>query len=231
MKNIKLLAAFLTLLAFAGCEYDNYDEPNVTLNGAITYKGQPLSLGYASSSNQMELWENGYKAPKSVKVWIKQDGTYNAKIFKGTYNLVLLQNVGPWVNMDTIKNISITGNKKMDIEVRPYYLIKNVKYEIKDSVITATCEVTKEVTDANERAIEYISLFVNTTAIVDLKSKIVEKKASGNQPGSVTITLNAKTEPKLKFLGYNKDHYIRLGVKPMSCAEALFSPVEKIQIK
>jgi hypothetical protein len=186
-----------------------------------------------------ELWESGWGKSGAITVPIAQDGSFSALLFNGTYKLVIPKAQGPFMsitnavtNSDTIP-LTITGNKNMNIEVLPYYMISNSGFTLgADSTVSGSCKLEKIIRDANAKDIESVTLFVNRTSFVDDDSQIASVSVSG---GSITDMGNIKLTTKIPTVisgigsGTQKYFFARIGVKISGIEDMLYSPVSQIQ--
>ena len=45
-KLLKMATGLSLVILLGSCEYDNYDEPDLTLDGHIVYQGDPIGVSY-----------------------------------------------------------------------------------------------------------------------------------------------------------------------------------------
>lgn len=226
--------SFAATIAIAGCgeilAVDNYTQPESTLSGRVVYQGQPI--GVRNRGVQLELWEPGWELNQKIPVHVSQDGSFQSRIFDGEYEINLLPGNGPWVNNPTRIPVSVSGQAVMDIEVEPYYIIRNEQITHADGRISATFDVGQINTS---RAVEYLGLYVATTQFVDRINQTVrlERPSSQIVSLSVPITLSVTLPANIHVTPSpeRRDHvFVRVGVKTVGVAELLFSPVYKIAI-
>src|SRR5690606_35193884 len=153
--------------SLSACDYDNYEAPKSSLTGKVVYQGEPINV--ASNEVNMELWEPGWQLRNRIDVTMDQDGSYSASLFDAEYKLVFRQNQGPFrmvtnpvTNSDTIL-VNVNGATALDIEVMPYYMIRNPQLTKSGSTANATAAGEQIITDGNARYIERVSLFINRT--------------------------------------------------------------------
>ena len=157
MKNIKFLNPVFFLfvlfcLAFVGCERDNYDAPDCTIEGTIyDHQNKPYQVSQGAEVLRIrELsWAKDaetYIANRRLKV--QQDGTYrNTKIFKGTY--LIFPYEGAFFPYDDINRdkdeagdlIEIKGKVTKDFTVTPFLTVEWVKKPYVDSNGYLNCSV------------------------------------------------------------------------------------------
>lgn len=232
MKSFKYLI-FIFISAFAvSCAYDNYDEPESQLTGKIVYQGEPLGLSVGEVSFQ--LYEPGWQLKAPINVTIAADGSYSALLFDATYKLIIPQNQGPFRNIpvngsDTIV-VDLRGKTVKDIEVMPYYMVRNPQFSASGRKITATFKAEKIITDANARNIERVNLYVNKTTLVDNRNeyKIKEASLDGSaitNPDNISLSLDVPDiVPAQNYV------FVRVGIKIAGVEKMIFSPIQKINL-
>ncbi|MDC2614576.1 MULTISPECIES: DUF3823 domain-containing protein [Bacteroides] len=141
---MKKLLAYITIIVgcfmTVSCEIDNYEAPDVTIQGTIyDHNGQPLQVDHGVSYIRMReiSWGDGnnYIGNRSLK--IQQNGTYrNTKQFAGEYLMLPYNgNFYPyWDADDPVKDgdeagelVKISGTTTKDFTVIPYLTIEWVK--------------------------------------------------------------------------------------------------------
>lgn len=125
---MKKLLAYITIIVgcfmTASCEIDNYEAPDVTIQGTIyDHNGQPLQVDHGVSYIRMReiSWGDGnnYIGNRSLK--IQQNGTYrNTKQFAGEYLMLPYNgNFYPyWDADDPVKDGDEAG-ELVKYQVRP----------------------------------------------------------------------------------------------------------------
>jgi hypothetical protein len=235
---MKIKNKFLLLMAlafgFASCGYDNYEAPESILQGRVVYNGEAINV--ATNEVTMELWEPGWQLNNRINVAVAQDGSYSAALFNATYKLVFRDNQGPFqMNMNTETNsdtivVNLNGDLVMDIEVLPYYMIRNPSITASGNTVTATANVEKIITDASARDVERVSLYLNKTQFVDGRGNY--NFAKTDVPGSSIPDLsNVSLSVDVTNLNSSQDYvFARIGVKIQGVEHMIFSPVQKIQL-
>jgi hypothetical protein len=171
-----------------------------------------------------------------IYVEVKQDGSYSALLFNATYKLVIQKNQGPWrtkVNSETGSDtimVNVNGNKTFDIEVEPYYMIRNPQFAVSGRNITATFKAEQIIKDSGTKSIERVDFYVNKTQFVDFRSSSnVAKSEKGGgsigDPNAISMTL---TVPNL--VPTQNYVYARVGIKIQGVEDMIFSPVQKVNL-
>lgn len=222
-----------SLLVLASCDIDNYDEPESFLQGQIMYNGDPINVGYNELG--FELWQPGFGKLAPIDVPVAQDGTYSSRLFDGNYKLVFRDNQGPFktniVNAqqkDTIF-VALSGDQTLNIEVTPYYMIRNAQFAKSGDNITATCSVEQIITGADARDIERVTLYINVTQFVSDFGEANKARADGDftDPNNISLSVGM-----LDFFPNATRDYVfaRIGVKIAGVEDMIYSPVEKVAL-
>lgn len=238
MKLYKYIVPIAMLFALAACEKDNYHAPSSQLTGNITYQGKPLN--FSNGDLSFEMWDTGWGKSAPISVNVAPEGSYSGLLFDESYKLIIPKYRGPFLNLindkthsDTIP-VNVNGSMKLDIEVLPYYMLKNVSISIgADSIVTASFGLDTIVKDANKKNIEFVALYLNKTQLIR-DGVSVNTKTSG---GSIANINNIKLTRKVEFVqeydaATAKQNYVyaAVGVKIEGINTLLCSPVQKIDI-
>lgn len=219
MKFHLIIAA--VLLFITGCKKDNKEPPSSTITGRIIYQGQPLSV--RSGGVELELWQYGYQLRNKIPVYVKQDGSFSARVFNGSYKMTLLKGNGPWADMPDSIDVQVNGSVTADVTVDPYFIVHDVTYQRSGNNITATFRLQPVNTS---RTLEAARLYIGQTTIVDQNNNMANASLPANQipdfgqPVTITAAIPAALQ--------NKDYlFVRVGVKTNGVAELLYSlPME-----
>ena len=233
--KLELLTLLFCSTIITSCEYDNYDQPGSKLEGEITYQGEPIGVSY--NDVKLELWQPGWEQKNRIDVSVDQNGGYSALLFNGTYKLIIPSHEGPFMSTendqtgsDTIM-IELQGSTKVNIEVLPYYMIRNVEFSRSGTTISSACALEKIVSGVDERNIEQVSLYLSKTGFVDARNDV-----DGSQIPSIAgqdiVDLNnidlerniPDIKPAQSFI------YARIGVKLDGVSDMIFSRVQKIDL-
>lgn len=135
----KYIVSFLCCVLVVSCEIDNYDEPNLTIQGALyDHNGQPLQVnqgsGYirAREISWAKNTETNFVGNQTL--YVQQDGTYrNTKWFPGEYRIMpYAGNFYPYDDEkqdadDAGELVQVSGTTTKDFTVTPYLSIEWVK--------------------------------------------------------------------------------------------------------
>ncbi|MDP4208710.1 MAG: DUF3823 domain-containing protein [Bacteroidota bacterium] len=227
-----ILLFSLGVFLFSSCAKDNYDAPGTLFKGALTYKGDTVRV----ERNQVyfQLFEPGWQLDMKsnpINVNVSQDGVFSALLFNATYKLVLPAGQGPYLPQDTT-TLALTGNKTMNIEVTPYYLVRNASFTSSGRTVTATCSLEKIVTDANAKNVERVTLYVGRTCYSDPGNYLSSVNGSFANLSSISISADVPIFANLQNpLPDQKYVYARIGVKIQGVEDMIFSPVKMVTIQ
>ena len=139
MKTISKIFSVLLLgaMMFTSCMKDNYDAPESMLTGRVMYNGEALQLR-GNEAVQLQLYQHGYAKHDPINVYVNQDGMYSASLFNGEYQMITKSGNGPWTSegRDTI-NVTVAGNTVQDVEVTPYYLVRDAQMTLEGNKVNA----------------------------------------------------------------------------------------------
>lgn len=230
--KIKNIFALLLLLIFAisGCKKDQYDPPTSLFDGAVTYNGEAIGVSYNDVSFQ--LWQPGFGKLAPINVSVSQEGTFSSLLFDGDYKLIFQKGQGPFLmstnsetNSDTIL-VNMKGNKNLNIEVLPYFLIKNPSYSITDGTVKVNFAVEKIITDSRAKNIDNVSLYLSKTRFVDQRTSVGTTTMAGNLVTNMSsVTLERKIPNLVPAQSYI---FARIGLKIQSVEDMIFSPVVQL---
>jgi hypothetical protein len=218
------------LLATTGCKKDNYDAPSSTFSGRLTYKGDAINVEY----NQVpfELYQPGFGKTGAIVGTFGQDGAYSTLLFNGKYKFTIPPNQGPfmWKELSAGKRdslaITISGSQKMDIEVTPYYMVRNANITAGSNKVTAVFNIEKVITDANAKGIDRVNLYINKTQFVSGGDQIAKAELAGSAITSLSnITMNVDIPPISPTQNYV---FARVGIKISGVEDMIFSPLVKV---
>jgi hypothetical protein len=249
MNKRAIIGALLAPVLLAGCDnifgLDNYAEPNAMLSGEVVFEGQ--AVGVRSNGVQLELWQPGpeFELNTKIPVYVDQNGSFSASVFNGDYELNLLPGNGPWLNNPTRIPVQVRGNTTVQVPVTPYYTIRSPAVTLNTGVnapvgaIQGTFQIGQIDTSRN---LEFVGMYVGTTAIVDRANGLSIPNAQrertlaalggvANLGNPVTISVNLPAGIHLTPSPARRDHvFVRFGVKTVGVAELMFSPIFKVAI-
>ena len=109
----------------------------------MVYKGEALQLR-GNEAVKLQLYQRGYQKHDPVEVFVNQDGEFSICIFDGQYQLITKAGNGPWSDegRDTIE-IKLNGLATQDVEVTPYYLVRDAQMTLEGNKVNASFKVEK----------------------------------------------------------------------------------------
>jgi hypothetical protein len=233
---MKILSYILTLMVITSifsCKKDNYAAPDSKLIGALMYKGDSIGVEY--SRVPFQLYQNGFGKVGAINETFDQAGVMHALLFDGQYKFIIPNGKGPFLwkqtasgDPDTL-SITVKGNQNINIEVNPYYMIRNSKITGSGTNISANCKIEKIITDSiNAKNIDRITLYINKTQFVSGADNIASTTILGSgitDPNNISLSLTVPAiVPTQNYI------FARIGIKIAGVENLLFSPLQKIQL-
>lgn len=222
--------AVLCLAAFS-CKKDNYEEPKSTLSGKFHYQGEAIQVQY--DQVPFELYQYGFGKVGPINGTLSQEGTYSHVLFDGDYKLVVRSGQGPFLwpqtggKSDTL-SISLNGSKTLDIEVRPYYMVRIPKFTVTGRNINATFKAEKIITDSNAKDIERVNVYVNKTQFVSGSDNIASR---GYAADAIIDPANIEFNKFIAPISPTQNYvFVRVGIKIAGVEDMIFSPVQKVDL-
>jgi hypothetical protein len=220
MKQFIYIKTIIFITLFYSCGLDNYDTPESTLYGQVSYQGESIGVRGTAEKVQMQLYQDGYALKTPIPVYVTQDGSFQAVLFDGVYKLIHRDNNGPWVNSRDTMVITIKGNTTCEYPVTPYYLIRNESFSVNGTILRVTFDVEQITAGKN---INTAFLVVNKTAFVDDISSVARVNLSNpKELNNITIEmdLSDRTENIL---------FARIGIQMAGVNDMLFSGIKQIR--
>jgi hypothetical protein len=231
MKNCFKYILILTISAsFVSCKKDNYAEPGSFLTGKLMYNGDSIQL----ERNQVpfQLYQYGFGKVGPINGTFEQNGSYSALLFDGNYKLIIPNGQGPFLwkqnavgDPDSL-SITLNGSQTVNLEVTPYYMIRNTHISGSGGTVTATFKIDKIITDSLAKDIERVSLYINKTQFVSGGENIALKDMAGSDitdPDNVTLSVSVPA------LATTQSYvFARVGIKIANVEDMIFSPLEKV---
>lgn len=236
MKSI-LRYIVLPALVFSlySCKKDNYAPPGTLLTGAIMYKGDSINVERNQVPYQLYQYGFGKTGQIGGNTTFEQNGSFSQVLYNGNYKLIIPNGQGPFIwkqdssgNPDSLA-ITLNGNQTVDLQVTPYYMIRNTQISANAGTVTATFKVEKIITDsALAKNIERVSLYVNKTQFVSGGDNIAVQDMAGSDitdPNNITLHVTVPSiNPVQNYI------FARVGVKIANVEDMIFSPLEKIPL-
>lgn len=219
--NITLAVA--TLFGMASCGIDNYDEPESTIEGNITYNGQALQLPGTGGVIRLNAYQDGYALHSPFYIYVDQNGHFSAKVFNGTYKIIPADNVGPWTNTTDTLTVTVKGSTTADIKVTPYFLVSDFNCTLNGKQVAISFKVEKII---NSATIDHATVCVGNTAIIDDHNNA----ASFDIPGAyIKVGANSfsqtLSDEQVKAISAMKKVNARLGLRASGASQSIFSQI------
>jgi hypothetical protein len=218
------------LLATTGCKKDNYNAPASTFKGRLTYKGDAVNVEY----NQVpfDLYQPGFGKTAPIVGTFQQDGSYSTLLFNGNYKFTIPPNQGPFMwkelgpgKRDTLA-VTVSGSQTMDIEVMPYYMVRNAQITVGSNKVNAVFNIEKIVTDANAKDIDRVNLYINKTQFVSGGDQIAATELAGS---AITSLNNISMSVNIPGISPTQNYvFARVGIKISGVEDMIFSPLVKV---
>jgi hypothetical protein len=213
------------------CKKDNYEAPSSSLSGKLVYKGE--AFGVEKDQVPFQIYQYGFGKVGPIGQSFAQEGTYSALLFNGEYKLIVPNGQGPFLwkktaagDPDTLV-INMNGNQVMDLEVTPYYMIRNPQIATAAGKVNATFKAEKIITDANAKNIENVGLYINRTQFVSPGNNIANTVLAGSaitDPNNLSLSVTIPTlTPTQNYV------FARIGLKIANVEDRIFSPLVKLQ--
>lgn len=233
--KIRHIIWLFPLALFTACsltDYDNYDAPKSTLEGTFHYQGDSIRVSYNNVT--FELWQGGFGQESPIDVTVDQNGSYSAVLFDGDYRLVVPPGQGPFISSGIGENgsdslaVQLEGNLRQDIEVLPYYMIRDPQFSVSGRTVSADIELEQIVTGEDAENLENVELYVSKTRYVDTRTSISTHTVAGGDIDDMNnISLNTDVPEMTPTQDYA---FARVGVKVENVEDMMYSPIEKIQL-
>ncbi|HEX5153432.1 MAG TPA: DUF3823 domain-containing protein [Parafilimonas sp.] len=229
MKTTSYFSLIVLLAAFSACsKKDNYDPPQSKLTGALMYKGDSIYLEYNRVPYQ--LYQYGYGKLGPIEQTFTQSGTINSLLFNGDYKFIVPNGQGPFLwpktgagSPDSV-NITMNGNQNLNIEVTPYYMIRNAQITGSGGSVSANFKAEKIITDANAKDIDNVVLYINKTGFVSGANNIAQAAVAG---ADITDLNNINLSVAIPTLT-QKYVFARVGLKIAGIEDMIFSPLVQV---
>ena len=219
--------------SFLSCKKDNYDPPSSLFNGRLVYKGEAINVEH--DRVPFEMYQYGFGKVGPINGAVTQDGKFSHMLFDGDYKFVVRPGQGPFLwpvsggKADSI-TVNVRGSMTMDIEVTPYFMVRNAKTSTRGRNVTATFKAEKIITDAQAKNIERVNVYINKTQFVSGSDNISSREYANAAILDSTynnIEFNKFIFPQSPTQNYV---YVRVGIKMAGVEDLIFSPLEKIDL-
>jgi len=225
--------SFIALACIASsCKKDNYKAPTAQLSGQLQYNGE--SIGVERNQVPFQIFQYGFGKVGAINGSFAQDGSYGSLLFNGKYKFLIPSGQGPFIwkelspGVPDSLDITMNGNQTLNIEVTPYYMIREPQISGSGGKITATFKAEKIIVNAGGKDIEWVSLYINKDQFVSGGDNLAKKDSSGTAVvagTSITLSVVVPTEEIVPSQNYV---YARIGLKVLGAEDMIFSPPQKV---
>jgi uncharacterized protein DUF3823 len=231
MKILSYFSLITLMVAVNACsKKDNYSPPGSQITGALMYKGDSIYLEYNNVTYQFYQYGFGKVAP--IEETFTQSGVLSMLLFNGNYKFIVPNGQGPFLWPKTTSgapdslDVVVNGNQTLNLEVTPYYMIRNANITASGGNVNATFMAEKIITDANAKDIERVNLYINKTQFVSGGNNIAAAEIAGadiTDPGNITMSVSIPAiTPTQNYV------FARVGLKIDGVEDMIFSPLIKI---
>jgi len=230
--SIQHIIIFVCAIALFSCKKDNYDAPSSQLSGRLVYQGEPINVEYDKVS--FELFQFGFGKTGAIAGTFDQEGKYSMLLFNGEYKFTISKGQGPfqWKQTSTgdpdSLTIKMSGNQVVDLEVTPYYMVREAKLSGSGTSVSGTFKLDKIITSEDAKDIEQVSLYINKTIFVSSANNIAVTSLAGNE---IVDMNNISLQVAVPGMTPSQNYvFARIGVKIAGVEDMIFSPIEKISL-
>lgn len=230
--SFQYIIAILCVITLFSCKKDNYDAPSSMLSGRLVYQGEPIFVEYDRVSFQ--LFQFGFGKVGALNGTFDQEGKYSMLLFDGEYKFTIQNGQGPFVWKKTTSGapdsltINVRGAQTVDIEVTPYYMLRNPQLSGSGQTVSGTFGLDKIIEGAEGRDVERVNLYINKTLFVSGTNNIASSGLNGNE---ITDLNNINLQVSVPAMTPTQSYvFARIGVKIAGVEDMIFSPIEKINL-
>lgn len=199
------------------------------------YKGDSINVERNQVPYQLYQYGFGKVGQIGSNTTFEQNGSYSQVLYNGDYKLIIPNGQGPFIwkqdasgNPDSLA-ITLNGNQTVNLDVTPYYMIRNAQISASGGIVTATFKAEKIITDSvMAKDIERVSLYVNKTQFVSGGDNIAVQDMAGSDitdPNNITLSVTVPSiTPSQNYI------FARVGIKIANVEDMIFSPLQKIPL-
>lgn len=229
MKTLSYFSVIALLVSVTACtKKDNYSPPEAALTGAILYNGDSVYVEHDRVPYQ--IFQYGFGKLGPIVQQFTQSGTINSLLFDGEYKFIVPNGQGPFLwpktsagNPDTVV-ITMKGSQSINLNVTPYYMIRNANLSASGGNVSATFGVEKIITDANAKDIERVTLYLNRTQFVSGANNIAQVSRNGadiTDPNNISLSVAIPSLTQ-SFV------FARVGLKVAGVEDMIFSQLVQV---
>ncbi len=224
MKKATIFILIAEILLLFSCEIDNYDAPDMTIEGKVVDQVTGENL-YTQQPNgiKVRLLEEGFSNPIPFDFWAMSDGTFrNTKVFASKYKALVLE--GPFED-SSVEQVDVnltSGNQTFEFRVEPYVRLKNVNITVTGNTVKATYNIEHTTSDKvptrcylmlhNSVIVHQTTVGLKKSAINDLttwtkeeiEAETFEDQITGLAPGTYYARVGVLTNNYLNRYNYSQ---------------------------
>lgn len=231
MKFLHYICFLVLISGFLSCsKKDNYDAPGSQLTAALLYNGDSIHVEYDRVPYQ--LYQSGFGKIGAIDGTFDQSGILHSLLFNGDYKFIIPNGQGPFLwkktaagNPDTL-SITVGGNSTINLDVTPFYMIRNAQISGGGGKVNATFKLEKIITGVDAKDIENVTLYVNKTQFVSGSNNVANAGIDGS---AITDINNISLSVNVPGLVPTQNYvFARVGLKIAGIEDRIFSPVTKV---
>lgn len=243
MKKIIFLTLMLASILLVSCEYDNYDAPSLSLSGRLTYNGQAFPYDGNAARGVLRVYQTGFgKVDGGTPVQVGIDGSFNQVLFSGNYWLspenhqypfefVQFKNLGAGLGYDSLR-IDLQKNHEMNIEVIPYYEVKDYQVSVSNGNIVMSFKVNQTSGTVNKAPkIVRARCYIGTATIVNSQTTCTAAKdLNMTDSGNIEISMPVSSYKNGYINNFRTYAFCRVAIELENIPNYyLFSEVKKLE--
>lgn len=233
---MKPIFQYIILFAFgiilSSCELDNIEPPKSVLTGQIVYQGEPLYL--EPNRVSFDLYQDGFGKTGSLGSNFDKNGAFSHLLFDGEYKMVVPSGQGPFVGLETGGseaspiNIDLKGSASLNIEVVPYWIIKNTTMSVGGGTVSGNFALEQIAAGSDAKNVEKVTLYISKTQFANSQTNVATATI---QMGDITDINAVNLSAQVPDLVPAQDYvFASIGVKISGVDDMIFSPTEKINL-
>src|SRR5690606_36496832 len=163
-----------------------------------------------------------------------QDGKYSMLLFDGEYKFTIPNGQGPFLWKKTPSGtpdsltIDLRGAQTVDIEVTPYYMVRNPQLSASGQTVSGSFGLDKIIDGTEGRDVERVNLYVNKALLFSRANNIATFSLDRSE---ITDLNNINLQVLVPAMTPSQNYvFARIGVKLAGVEDMIFSQIEKISL-
>jgi hypothetical protein len=238
MNTKYILLLFISCFLFVACEKDNYDPPATEFVGKLSYNGKPVpwngNTETPAEAEIIQLYQDGFGKYAPINVRVTDDGTFKALLFNGEYKMIMRNMQYPFVfeswplnangGLDTIY-FTLNGKKEMDINVKPYFEINDIKSAVEGTNIVTTFNLNEVVPGAKVRA---VYAYLHPTISVNKGTPLNQKLENIDVSKPISIKIGVSSYRSRYINNFREYGFLRIAVELDKATEYMWSEIIQV---